>query len=226
MVFLGVTLGCNETQAQTETSKTASTTGKTSQATWNFDDVPEGELPAGWKVEATNQEGPSATWKIIKDATAPSGHQVLALVSPPQKYGRNFNLCWTDSPSMLDGEIRVDFKSNTGEVDQGGGVMWRVQDKDNYYIARFNPLEDNFRIYYVHNGSRHKIADAKVTLPAGKWHTMKIVQKGARYEGYLNGKKLVEGTNDLFTNTGGVGLWTKADAVTSFDNFSVNPRKP
>jgi len=104
--------------------------------------------------------------------------------------------------------------------------MWRVRDKDNYYIARFNPLEDNFRIYYVHNGSRHKIADAKVTLPAGKWHTMKIIQKSTRFEGYINGEKLIEGTNDLFANPGGVGLWTKADAVTSFDDFSVKPPKP
>ena len=224
MILIGVTLGCNE--ANTETNQAASTTGKTSPAAWDFDDVPEGELPAGWKVEATNQEGPPATWKIVKDATAPSGHQVLALVSAPPKFGRNFNLCWTDSTSFLDGEIRVDFKSNTGEVDQGGGVMWRVQDKDNYYIARFNPLEDNFRIYYVHNGSRHQIADVQVKLPAGKWHTMKIIQNGAGYEGYINGEKLLEGTNDLFTNEGGVGLWTKADAATSFDNFSVKPLKP
>ena len=226
MVFLGITLGSNETRSQTETSQTAPITEKISQAYWSFDDVPEGELPAGWKVEATNQEGPSAIWKTVKDATAPSGQQVLALVTAPPKYGRNFNLCWTNSTSILDGEIRVDFKSNTGEVDQGGGVMWRVQDKDNYYIARFNPLEDNFRIYHVHNGSRKKIGDAQVTLPAGKWHTMKIIQKGNKYEGYLNGEKLIEGTNDLFTSPGGVGLWTKADAVTSFDNFSAKPLKP
>jgi hypothetical protein len=98
-----------------------------------------------------------------------------------------------------------------------------VQDKDNYYIARFNPLEDNFRIYYVLDGARKKLASARVKLPAGKWHTLKIVQNGSRFEGYLNGRKLLNGANNLFTKPGGVGLWTKADAVTSFDDFSVNP---
>ncbi|RLA58051.1 MAG: hypothetical protein DRR04_11930, partial [Gammaproteobacteria bacterium] len=169
MVFLVVSLGCNKTQSQTETSQTAPTTGQSSQAFWSFDDVPEGELPADWKVEATNHKGSPGLWTIVKDTTAPSGQQALAMVSPPRKYGGNFNLCWTDSTAFLDGEIRVEFKSIEGKVDQGGGVMWRVQDKDNYYIARFNPLEDNFRIYYVRNGSRQKIADARVALPAGKW---------------------------------------------------------
>jgi len=100
-----------------------------------------------------------------------------------------------------------------------------VQDKDNYYIARFNPLEDNFRIYYVRNGARKTLAGVKIALPAGKWHTLRIVQYGNRFEGYLNGKKLLDGTNDLFTKPGGVGLWTKADAVTSFDDFSVRTWK-
>ncbi len=226
VMVLGITIGCTGAQSQTETNSKPSLPGKTSEVSWDFDEVPEGELPSGWKVEATNQKGSPAIWRVIKDTTAPSGDQVLALVSPPGEYGGNFNLCWMDSTTILDGEIQVGFKSIKGEVDQGGGVMWRVRDKDNYYIARFNPLEDNFRIYHVHNGSRKKIADVKVVLPAGKWHTMKIVQQGNTYEGYINGDKLLEGTNDLFTTSGGVGLWTKADAVTSFDDFSVKPLKP
>ncbi len=223
MVILVVTLGCSETQSQTETTKTAPATSQTTPETWSFDDTPEGDLPSGWKVEATNQKGDLAIWGIIKDTSAPSGQQALALISPPKNYGSNFNICWNSSSQFLDGEIQVDFKSISGHVDQGGGIMWRVQDKDNYYIARFNPLEDNFRIYYVKNGSRKKIANAKIALAAGKWHTMKIVQKGNQYQGYINGKKLIEGNNDKFLSSGGAGLWTKADAVTSFDDFSINP---
>jgi hypothetical protein len=100
-------------------------------------------------------------------------------------------------------------------------VIWRVQDKENYYIARFNPLENNFRMYYVRDGARKTLADIRVALPEGKWHTMKIVHRGTRMEGYLDGKKLLEATDDLFVRTGGVGLWTKADAVTSFDDLVV-----
>ena len=104
--------------------------------------------------------------------------------------------------------------------------MWRVRDNKNYYVARFNPLEDNFRLYTVHNGARRMLANARVKLPAGRWITMKIIQQGTRFEAYLNGRKLLTGTSDLFTKPGGVGVWTKADAVTSFDNFSVKPLKP
>jgi len=211
VVFSVITSGCTETRSQTS---------------WNFDGTTDGNLPDGWKVEATNQKGEPAQWKVIKDATAPSGEMVLALVSPPKKVGNNFNICWTESVIFQDGELEVDFKALKGRIDQGGGLMWRVKDKDNYYIARFNPLEDNFRIYYVRDGSRRKIGDARIALPAGKWHTMKIVQKGNKFEGYINGKKLVEGTNDLFSEAGGIGLWTKADAVTSFDDLEVKPLQP
>jgi hypothetical protein len=192
---------------------------------WNFENVPAGQLPTGWKVEGTNQKGPLATWKVIEDKTAPSGTHVLAMTSPNHTSGKTFNICWTKKVSFLDGEIQVRFKAVKGKRDQGGGVMWRVRDKNNYYIARFNPLENNFRIYYVRNGVRRMIASVKIVLPAGKWHTLKIVQRGNRFEGYLNGKKLLQGTNEVFTKPGGVGLWTKADAVTSFDDFIVRPLK-
>ncbi len=188
---------------------------------WDFEDVPVGELPTGWQVEATNRRGPLATWQVVEDETGPVGGRVLALTSVNHSSGGTFNICWTDSTSFLDGEIRVRFKAVKGREDQGGGVIWRVQDQDNYYIARFNPLEDNFRLYTVHEGARRKIADARIALPAGQWHTMRIVQQGDRFAGYLDGKKLLEGKNDLFQGAGGVGVWTKADAVTSFDGFSV-----
>jgi len=188
-------------------------------AFWNFDDNT--ELPAGWKVEATRQRGSLATWEIIQDKTAPSQKNALALVNPNHDSGSTFNLFWTKDIKFLNGEIEVSFKALKGMEDQGGGVIWRVQDKDNYYIARFNPLEDNFRIYTVHNSSRKTIASAKVALPAEKWHSLKIVQQGNHFQGFLNGEKFLDGESDLFPLSGGVGLWTKADAATAFDNFSL-----
>ncbi len=216
--ILAVMFGCNRVQTRMAPNHKPTTA---SNASWNFDDVPVGQLPAGWKVAATNRKGPLATWQVIKDTTAPSGDHVLALTSPNHAFGGTFNICWTDTVSFLDGEIEVRFKAVKGEEDQGGGVIWRVQDKENYYIARFNPLENNFRIYYVRDGARKTLADSRIALPAGKWHTLKIVQHGNHFAGFLDGKKLLEDTDDLFMKPGGVGLWTKADAVTSFDDFKV-----
>ncbi len=187
---------------------------------WDFEDVSVGELPSGWKVEATGQYGPLATWQVQLDTTAPSGKKVLALSRTNHHSGGTFNLCWTDKVAFLDGKITVSFKPVSGRIDEGGGIMWRVEDKNNYYVARFNPLEDNFRIYYVKNGHRMLMKSASVSLPPG-WHTMTIVQKGDKYRCYLDGKLYLQGQDGHFTQKGGVGLWTKADAVTSFDNFKV-----
>lgn len=217
-------LGCNA-QDEGAADQKPSMAGKTGNESLNFDDVSVGRLPAGWRVGATNRKGPLATWQVVEDKTAPSGDYVLAMTRPNHTFGGTFNICWTDSVTFLDGEIEVRFKAVEGEEDQGGGVIWRAQDEENYYISRFNPLENNFRIYYVRDGARKILADARIELPAGKWHTLKIVQHGNRYEGYLDGTQFLDGTDDLFKKPGGVGVWTKADAVTSFDDFTVRPLK-
>ena len=189
----------------------------------DFETVAVGTLPQGWIVDATNPPKKLATWEVIEDSTAPSGKKVLALTKINNTYilfGNSFNLCYTNKVSFLDGTISVKFKARSGRIDQGGGIMWRVQDRNNYYVARFNPLEDNFRFYSVKNGVRRQIASADVKLSPG-WHAMKIVQKGTHFEGYLDGKKLLEAENDSCKKSGGTGLWTKADAATSFDDFDV-----
>ena len=216
--------GCESKQEVRESPLATSQPSQSMGLTLVFDDVPVGRIVPGWNVEATRQDGPLATWAVVADATAPSGGKVLALTKTNHNSGGTFNLCWTDKISFLNGEISVRFKANTGEEDQGGGVIWRAQDKDNYLIARFNPLEDNFRIYTVLKGRRRTLASAKIALAAGKWHTLKITQEGNVFAGYLNGEKLLEGSCDVFPNAGGVGLWTKADAVTSFDNFTLSTR--
>ena len=159
------------------------------------------------------------TWKQLGSwsITLTEQGKVLSL---QQKSGRAFNLCYTKKIQFLDGSVTVRFKANSGRIDQGGGIMWRVQDDDNYYVARFNPLEDNFRFYSVKKGNRREIASADVTLSPG-WHEMKIVQKGAQFEGYIDGKRYLEAENRRLMQSGGVGVWTKADALTSFDDLTV-----
>jgi len=193
--------------------------------TWTFEDTAVGKLPAGWKVEATNQRGPLATWQVVADTTAPSGKQALALTKITRAFGGTFNLCWTDSVSFLDGEITVHFKAIKGEEDQGGGVVWRVRDKDNYYISRANPLENNFRIYYVKEGARRTLASARIKLTHGVWYELKIAHHSNHIEGFLNGEKMLTTSDSTFSRAGGVGLWTKADAETEFDDFALTLKK-
>ncbi len=137
-----------------------------------------------------------------------------------QRSSGSFNLCYTQDTNLTDGNISVEFKANAGRIDQGGGIMWRVQDNDNYYVARFNPLEDNFRFYIVHDGMRSELASADIKLGSG-WHTMTIEQKGDIFKGYLDGKLELENKDSKLKKSGGVGIWTKADAQTSFDELKI-----
>ncbi len=131
-----------------------------------------------------------------------------------------FNLCYTKAISFNQGTICVRFKAVSGRIDQGGGIMWRVQDNHNYYIARFNPLEDNFRFYSVKNAKRHQIASARLTLDKG-WHEMCITQEQDHISASIDGKTYIKTTDSTHTQSGGVGLWTKADAQTLFDKLSI-----
>ncbi|MBI1319598.1 MAG: DUF1080 domain-containing protein [Candidatus Hydrogenedens sp.] len=179
-------------------------------------------LPETWKVEATNQEGPLATWELSKDLKGPAGEPVIALSSANHKSAGTFNLLWTDSRPFKDGSFEVTIKSLSGEEDQGGGVIWRVKDKNNYYVARYNPLEGNFRIYKVVEGNREQIGSADIK-PEGEWVTLKIEQTGNAIAGYINGEKLIDATDDALAEAGGAGYWTKADAATAFMATKLNP---
>lgn len=195
-----------------------------SRTVLNFDQEKAGELPPGWKAEGTNQKGPVATWKVIGDDTAPSKPNALALASTNHDSGSTFNICWTERVPFQDGRIEVAVKAISGVEDQGGGPIWRVQDKDNYYICRANPLESNFRVYYVQDGSRKQLASANTQIPTGRWLTLAVEHRGDHIVCFLNGEKLLEATDNHIPKAGGVGLWTKADSVTSFDDLVVVDR--
>jgi hypothetical protein len=103
-------------------------------------------------------------------------------------------------------------------------LIWRAKDAGNYYVARYNPLEKNFRLYTVKDGVRRQLADAGgLAVPAGEWFTVKVTQKGDAIACELNGKRLLEATDTTFPGPGGVGVWSKADAASSFDDFEVAP---
>ena len=194
---------------------------------WTFDDIEVGKLPTGWTAAKTGT-GPGSVWQVIEDKTAPSGAKVLAQVSS-EGPKRLFNLCVAGAAEPADLDLSVMMKPVRGKIDQGGGPVWRYQDHDNYYICRFNPLEFNFRLYKVIGGKRTQLATAAVELPddaktdafVGKWHAIRVIHQGTKIQCSLNGKIVLKAEDTAIANPGKVGLWTKADAVSSFDNLKV-----
>ncbi|MHC4568932.1 MAG: family 16 glycoside hydrolase, partial [Planctomycetota bacterium] len=173
---------------------------------WDFDKVPEGSLPAGWKAEATGQDKATADWQVKRDEKAPLGPGVLCLTATNHTQRGAFNICWTRQVLFFEGEIAVFLKGNAGRIDQGGGPIWRVQDRNNYYIARYNPLEENVSIYYVKDGRRVMLGYTGKLELTDAWHVLKISHRGDRIRAYLDGDmKLMVNSGQHITKEGGVG---------------------
>ncbi len=191
---------------------------KFAAVTWVFEDAQAGRLPAGWQADKTG-EGPGSVWKVVEDATAPAGPHVLAQTSSegPRPL---FNLCVLQNPVLADVALCVSLKAVGGRIDQGGGLVWRYQDRNNYYICRVNPLEANFRLYKVIGGKRIQLASAPASSER-RWTTVRVEHRGTHIRCWLDGQLLLESQDDAIGRPGQVGLWTKADAVTHFDNLRI-----
>jgi hypothetical protein len=187
--------------------------------TWDFEEAELGKPPAGWTAAKTG-DGEGSVWKVTEDKSAPSGARVIAQTAKGPR--PLFNLCVAEDSKAVDLELSAAFKAVAGDVDQGGGLVWRYVDASNYYIARFNPLEDNFRLYKVMDGKRIQLATKEgLKAPAGEWHTLAIRMKGDEIACSLNGKRELEAKDGTFAKAGRIGLWTKADAQTYFDKVEV-----
>jgi hypothetical protein len=179
-----------------------------------------GKLPAGWKAAKTG-EGDGSVWKVVADDTTPS-KSGLALAQTAEGPKAMFNVCIADDRAFTNVELRVAFKAVSGKIDQGGGVVWRYQDPNNYYVCRYNPLESNFRVYKVEGGKRTQFEHAgDIKVEPGTWHTVKVRHLGKKIVCFLDDKMLLQTEDETFPKAGKVGLWTKADAVTHFDGFSA-----
>jgi hypothetical protein len=191
---------------------------KSPRPRWTKDDL--GKVPAGWKADKTGK-GEGSVWKVVADDSAPS-RSGLTLAQTAESPRGLFNLCVAEEGSYKDVEVRVAFKAVAGQIDQGGGIVWRYRDADNYYLARMNPLESNYRVYKVERGKRTQLGTKEdLKVPAGEWHVLKIKQAGDHIECWLDGTKHLDVKDDTFAAAGRVGLWTKADARTHFDELHV-----
>ncbi len=180
-----------------------------------------GKLPSGWKAEKTGA-GEGSVWKVEPDESTPS-RTGFALAQTAESPNAVFNICVAEDSNFKDVVLEVAFKAMAGKNDQGGGFVWRYQDHDNYYIARMNPLEDNYRVYKVVNGKRTQLgAKEGVKVPQGEWHRLKVEVKGDQMAGYLDGAKMWEIKDETYQQGGKVGLWSKADAQTHFDAFKAS----
>ena len=188
---------------------------------WTFDADTPGKPPAGWKFDFTRPKDGQATWTVKKDAKAFSGTNVLTLKA--DSAGHVFNVAMALGTSYKDVMVRTRLRPETGREDQGGGVIWRCKDADNYYICRLNPLESNFRVYKVVDGRRRKLDSARIEAQPGKWYAIRARMVGDHITCYVDGKKLLDVHDDTFKDAGMVGLWTKADASSSFDNVAAQP---
>jgi hypothetical protein len=191
------------------------------EITLDFNTAEVGQIPADFSTALTGGGGPGS-WVILEDPTAPSGGRVLAQASTDKTSSR-FPLCLYDKLTATDVTFSVRFKAVSGTVDQAAGLVVRFQDKDNYYIVRANALEDNVRLYKVERGQRAQLAGVNVKIPASQWHRLSLAVKGTHFRVSYNEKLLFEAEDATFKNAGKIGLWTKADSVTYFDDLVVIP---
>jgi hypothetical protein len=192
-----------------------------------FDRAIPGKLPQGWAVAMTHAGAPPR-WESVRDESAPSPPNVFAQLSQDQTAGRFPLAIWTGA-SLQDGVVRVAFKAVNGSIDRAAGIVWRYQDPNNYYIVRANALENNVVLYKVENGIRASIAPkglpsrsygVKHQIPSDRWNHLEI-----HFTVFLNQERLFEAQDMTFEKPGKVGLWTKADSVTYFDDFTISGQR-
>ena len=183
----------------------------------NFDDAKVGEVPSGWIGTKTGKG--EAKWTVVADETAPSKPNVLK-----QSGEATYPICLKNDTSLKDGFVEVKFRPISGKEDQAGGVIWRAKDSDNYYIARANALEDNVTIYHTVKGKRTEKKRTSMKVASNEWHTLRVDFRGDHFTVTLDGKNAIEWDDKTFTEAGMVGVWTKADSVTLFDDFSYGSK--
>jgi len=180
--------------------------------TFRFDSDKTGALPAGWRAGVTGQGNPK--WRVEADVTAPSPPNVLK-----QSGSGTFPWCVRADSALADGAVEVRFKPISGRDDQAGGVVWRWKDGDNYYVARANALENNVSLYYTEHGRRHTLKYVDAPVAANAWHTLRAEFAGTKIRIVFDGKPYIDLDDSHISGPGAVGMWTKADSVTAFDDF-------
>jgi hypothetical protein len=187
----------------------------------DFESDAVGQPPAGFEFGRTGQ-GTEGKWVVRVEKGGTTNHVLLQESADRTDY--RFPVAVLKDGAFKDVVLSVRARPLTGEVDQGFGLVWRYQDANNYYITRCNALEDNCRIYHVVKGSRRQFGGQNVKVGKNAWHTLGLEAAGNHFAVTYDGNKVYDGTDETFKEAGKVGLWTKADSVIEFDDFTVEGR--
>ncbi|HSC28294.1 MAG TPA: hypothetical protein VLD67_13530 [Vicinamibacterales bacterium] len=193
----------------------------------DFSDDAVGQPPKGFEFGHTAKVGAPGKWVIEAE-----GDNKYLVQTDPDSTRARFPVAVLSGVSAADVDLSTRFRPISGRVDQAAGLVWRYRDQDNYYIVRANALEDNVVLYKVENGKRTDLPlvgegrtyGKKVEVPAGQWSTLRVVAAGRMFEVYFNGARLYEVDDGTFSEAGRIGVWTKADSVTQFDDLTVVTR--
>lgn len=174
------------------------------------------ELPPDFVVRETQGRGRPATWRTAASNTTTDGERVLAVETA--NAGSTFNLLLRPAAVGPDLQLDVRVQAVKGQEDQGGGLVWRARDSDNYYVVRWNPLENNLRLYTVVDGQRSlPLADVEIRADPQAWHDLRVVAVATKITVSFDGAARIAVEDSTFVTAGGIGLWSKADACTRFD---------
>lgn len=187
--------------------------------TWTFDNDPPETLPSGFQVGTLFDGRTAGEWKVIETVQAKSQPRVLGqLMGKGAEHAYKTVLMRGTQASNL--ELQVSLLPIEGKADMGGGLIWRATDDRNYYLTRANPLEQNIRIYRVVKGVRHMLKNFDHVIDVRQWHTLRVITKGCQVQVFFDDKPVFDLCDQTFT-AGRVGLWTKSDAVTYFDDLKL-----
>ena len=189
--------------------------------TFNFDSDTAGQPPKGFELALTGK-GKPGKWVVQAVADAPSGKNVLAQTDGDETDYR-FPIAYT-GPELKDLRLSVKCKPVAGKGDQGCGIIWRLREKDNYYVTRANALEDNVHLYHVVDGRRARFAGWNGKVASGVWHELSVDMVGNHIQVFFDGSKVIDDHDDTIKEAGKVGVWTKADSIVQFDDLVATPK--
>jgi hypothetical protein len=188
---------------------------------FNFDSDTAGQPPKGFELALTGKGRPGI-WIVQAVNDAPSGQNVLAQTDGDDTDYR-FPIAFT-GPELKDLRLSVKCKPLAGKGDQGCGIVWRLKDKENYYVTRANALEDNVHLYRVVDGRRVRFAGWNGKVASGVWHELSVDMVGNHIQVFFDGSKVIDDRDDTFKDAGKFGVWTKADSIVQFDDLVATPK--
>jgi hypothetical protein len=190
---------------------------------WNFDHEQPGTLPSEFSIGTLFDGRTAGDWQVLATERAKSHPHVLAqLMAKGAEHA--YKVVLLKEVIAADLNLAVSFLPIQGQADMGGGLIWRAADDRNYYLARANPLEQNIRVYRVEKSIRRLLQNFDQTITLKQWHTVRITHQGCRVHIFYDGKQVLDLCEETF-HTGMIGLWTKSDAVTYFDDLQLQHMK-